>query len=178
MYGMINLAVEQMITENYGDTVWQQVKTKAEVKETHFVSMKPYDDKLTYGLIGAASDVLQTPVPELLEKFGEYWILYTAQKGYGELLNLGGNNLPDFLANLNLLHVRVGHMMPGLVPPAFEVTNAADRSLTLIYRSKRQGLSPMIIGLIKGLGKRFETPCEVQLLSGSDENGFAYHITW
>lgn len=178
MYGMINLAIEQMITENYGISVWEQIKTKAGVKETHFVSMQPYDDKLTYGLIGTASEVLQTPMPELLEKFGEYWILYTAQEGYGDLLNLGGNNLPEFLANLNLLHVRVGNMMPGLVPPAFEVTNAAERSLTLIYRSKRQGLSPMIIGLIKGLGKRFGTPCEVQMVPGTDEASFAYQIRW
>jgi len=45
--------------------------------------------------------------------FWEYWILFTAEKGYGEMLNLAGSTLPDFLKNLDMLHGRVNNLMHG-----------------------------------------------------------------
>jgi len=52
---------------------------------------------------------------------------------------------------------------PELRPPSFEVTELDDsRSLLLHYRSTRAGLAPMVIGLLKGLGKRFDESISVR----------------
>ncbi len=34
--------------------------------------------------------------------------------------------------------------------------------MELEYRSKRQGLAPMVVGLLHGLGRRFRTPVAVE----------------
>ena len=63
-----------------------------------------------------------------------------------------------------MLHFRIGNMMPHLVPPTFQVSNVTENSLTLTYISERKGLSPMVLGLIKGLGKILGSPCEIKEL--------------
>ena len=173
------MAVEQLIVENYGTDKWLEIKKKAGIAEEQFLNMQPYDDKITYAMVGAAAEVLNLDAAEVLGKFGEYWILHTARQGYGNLLNMGGNNLPDFLKNLNMLHFRVGALMPDLVPPSFEVLEVTSNSLLLVYTTKRTGLVPFVIGLIKGLGIRFNTPCEVLYLSDSSAE-FTHHfkVSW
>ena len=179
MYGMVNMAVEQLIVENYGKEKWLEIKKKAGIAEEQFVNMQSYDDKITYAMVGAASEVLKLEAAEVLEKFGEYWILHTAKEGYGNLLDMGGNNLPDFLKNLNMLHFKVGSLMPNLVPPSFDVLEETSNSLLLVYVTKRKGLVPMVIGLLKGLGIRFNTPCDVLYLSDSSaEFEHYFKVSW
>lgn len=180
MYGMINLAVEQLICENHGIEIWNQVKKKAEVDLSHFVNMESYDDSITYRLVGAASEILQVSTDRLLEEFGEYFITYTAKAGYGQMLNLGGKTFPEYLSNLNMLHFRIGNMMPHLVPPTFQVSNITDNSLTLTYISEREGLSPMVLGLIKGLGKILGSPCEIQMLGKNTtlDKAIDFNVQW
>jgi hypothetical protein len=178
MYGMVNIAIEQLITETYGTEVWEKVKTEANVSEKKFINMQPYDDKITYQLVQAASEILSVDANLLLERFGEYWILYTAKEGYGDMLKLGGKNLPEFLKNLNMLHFRLGNMMPELVPPSFEVRDVEEKKLTLIYKSKREGFIPMVIGLVKGLGIMFNTPCQVTLADNKILQEKTFIVSW
>lgn len=180
MYGMVNLAVEQLVCDNYGTETWYQIKKKAGVTVSHFVNMESYDDSITYNLVGAAAEILDTPVDKLLEAFGEYFILYTAKEGYGEMLKLGGKTFPEYLSNLNMLHFRIGNMMPHLVPPTFQVSNVTDNSLTLTYISEREGLSPMVLGLIKGLGKMLGSPCEIHLIGKNStlDKAIDFNVQW
>ena len=46
--------------------------------------------------------------------------------------------------------------MPDLEPPSFDVETISECELRLYYSSKREGLNPMVLGLVKGLGKRFD----------------------
>ncbi len=111
-----------------------------------------------------------------METFGEYWVLYTAEKGYGDMLDMAGTSLAEFLPNLDMLHVRVGNLMPELNPPSFQCTDVTSNSLVLHYTSSRAGLAPMVLGLIRGLGKRFNTPATVTVLEsksqGADHDSF------
>ena len=144
------------------------------------MTLKPYADELTFQLVAAASEILNIPADALLEAFGEYWILYTAERGYGEMLNLAGDTLPSFLKNLNMLHGRVSNLMPELAPPQFECVNEQENSIDLIYRSHRNGMVPMLLGLIKGLGKRFGKEVVIQQVENniSDKTAVIFHLTW
>jgi hypothetical protein len=62
------------------------------------------------------------------------------------------------------MHARVGATMPQLVPPGFEREAIDDDSSILHYRSARAGLAPMVLGLLRGLAKRFEVQIEVDHL--------------
>ena len=180
MYGIVNRAIEELIVEKFGEEKWEEVKDKAGLKSEGFMTLKPYADELTFQLVAAASEILSIPSDTLLEAFGEYWILYTAERGYGEMLNLAGDSLPTFLKNLNMLHGRVSNLMPELAPPQFECINEQENSIDLIYRSHRIGMVPMLMGLIKGLGKRFGKEVVIQQAENnkSESSAVIFHLIW
>ena len=80
MYGMVNRAIEEMVVKNHGEKIWEDIKQKAGVDVEVFVSSEGYSDDVTYGLVGAASEVLQIPAEQILEAFGVYWVMETAQQ--------------------------------------------------------------------------------------------------
>jgi len=164
MYGLINRAIEQMVTEAHGEPGWQRICARAQADPDGFVAMRAYPDELTYRLVGAASDEMKQPAADVLEAFGQHWILYTAEEGYAELLRAAGNDLRQFLGNLNDLHGRVETIFPQMRLPAFRVEDIGPDSYHLYYGSEREGLAPMVIGLVKGLAQRFGQTVEVELL--------------
>jgi hypothetical protein len=124
MYGLVNKAIEDLVTTEHGSEVWDTIRREAEVDIEGFVGMTPYDDAITYRLVAAAGRVLGVPGPELLRAFGRYWIQFTARQGYGQLLDMAGRDLPSFLNQLDAMHIRVGMTTASCVRPA----SAARRS--------------------------------------------------
>jgi Haem-NO-binding len=179
MYGLVNKAIEQMVCTHFGQETWEQIRQKAEVDVELFLSMEGYPDDITHRLVRAASEVLDLSAQEIMHAFGEYWVTYTSEEGYGEMMSMSGSSLPEFLENLDDLHARVGVIFPKLQPPSFECletnhpTAADEEALQLHYYSEREGLAPMVVGLVKGLGKRFDT--EVDVTQTSNRNDGADH---
>lgn len=164
MYGLVNRAIEGLVRQQFGDDAWAKICVRAEIERPSFVAMETYDDAITYGLVAAASEELGLEPSEVLEAFGEFWTSYTIEEGYGDLLSMMGNTLDEFLDNLDTMHARIGGTMPELVPPSFEREPQEDGSSILHYRSPREGLAPMVIGLVKGLAKRYGVKIDVQHL--------------
>lgn len=161
MYGLVNQAIEDLVRANHGDSTWEAIKRKVGLDLEAFVAMESYPDEVTYGLVAAASEVLGTPADRLLEAFGTHWTLFTAQRGYGDLLKRCGSSFREFMTNLHELHTRVALTFPHLTPPSFWCTDVTDHSLRLHYQSKRAGLAPMVVGLVRGLGTMFDTRVEI-----------------
>ncbi|AFY51058.1 heme NO binding protein [Nostoc sp. PCC 7524] len=161
MYGLVNKAIKDMVCSRFGEEIWQEIKQKAEIDVDVFISMEGYPDDITHRLVKAASMVLKLSPSEIMQAFGQFWVKYTSEEGYGEMMDMSGDNLPEFLENLDNLHARVGISFPQLQPPSFECSDMEEDSLTLQYRSSREGLAPMVIGLVKGLGIRFETEVDI-----------------
>lgn len=155
MYGLVNRAVEELVCTQFGEATWEAIRAEAGIDIEVFVSMEQYADDVTYKLVNAASKILGVSAETVLITFGEYWTLYTAREGYGELLKMSGNTLPDFLRNLDNMHARVGLLYPELQPPSFECTEVNDRGMVLHYRSHRQRMAPLVVGLLQGLSKMF-----------------------
>jgi hypothetical protein len=170
MYGLVNKAIKDLIVNNHGEDKWREICRLSGHSEEDFIGMNPYPDQLTYDLVGNASKVLGASPEAILEAFGEYWILYTAEEGYGELMELSGDTFPDFLSNLDMLHYRINNIMPELTAPQFTVRDVNNNNLLLEYRSKRAGLSPMLVGLIKGLGKRFGLTTQITQIQAKDDS--------
>jgi hypothetical protein len=166
MYGLINKAIHDLVVTKFGEAKWTEICRKAGITDASFVSMVKYPDDVSYKLVGAASEVLNLPAEQVLEAFGEYWTVYSAREGFGHLLDFAGSNLVDFLRNLDNRHTRVALTFPELEPPSFKVTDVTDKSLRLHYYSKRPGLAPVAMGMVKGLGKRFNTPASIRLDKG------------
>lgn len=171
MYGLINKAVEELVTAEFGIEKWREIAKIANADHS-FVSMNSYPDQLTFDLVAAASEVLETPADKILELFGEHWIQYTVDEGYGEIMSLYGDSVIEFLDNMDALHAQIRLTFPELKPPSISCETDSDGQLIVVYQSERVGLAPMLVGLVKGLGKRFSTPVHVQYLpSGNDNQG-------
>lgn len=169
MYGLINKAIEGLVRSRFGDGTWHRIRERVGLPDEPFLSMDQYDDRVTYDLVAAASAELGAPPEAILEQFGLYWIRYTADAGYGELMRSAGRTLPEFLANLDQMHTRVQLSFPHLRPPSFTVRDETPSSLTLHYYSERPGLAPLVIGLLKGLGERFGLRLEVEVRRSEGE---------
>ncbi len=156
MYGLVNKAIQDLVCEKFGEDKWLQIKKMSNFEDDFFIGLQSYPDALTYELVKNASKVLGADGSVIMETFGEYWILYTAKEGYGEMLDLAGDTLSEFLNNLDMLHNRVNNIMPDLVAPQFSTRNETSNSIELEYRSKREGMTPMVVGLLRGLGVRFK----------------------
>lgn len=165
MYGLVNKALQELVTTERGADTWTQVLQKAGVDIEVFVTHDAYPDDITYKMVGAASEILGRPASELLEAFGRHWVLQTAERHYGALMASGGRALGDFLRNLPNFHTRVNLMFPHLRPPVFRCDDVSPTSVRLTYISTRQGLTPFMEGLLHGLAERFKTPVTVQLVA-------------
>jgi hypothetical protein len=170
VYGLVNTAVRDLIISAHGQETWERVRSKAGVTSSSFVSMDRYDDSVTYDLVGAASEVLDTPADELLTAFGQYWTRFTAEKGYGEMLDFAGADFATFLSNLDDMHARVAMSFPELDPPSFELEQAQDGRLLLHYYSDRPALAPMVEGLLQGLAERFDETIDIEHVAPLDDD--------
>lgn len=172
MYGLVNKAVEDLVCSRHGEDAWAEILARAEVTVAGFVSMEPYPDEVTYRLVGAASEVLGEPTPAVLEALGEHFIRYTAPAAYGELMATFGANMREFLGNLDAMHARVGLCYPKLRPPSFVVRDVAPGVVELEYHSTREHLAPMVVGLLRGLGRSFGVEARVEHVHGRERGGF------
>lgn len=162
MYGLINSALKSMINEQFSADTWEKILAVSNVPVESFMTMHSYDDQITYDLVGAASETLGMPTDKCLELFGEYWVLESAPRAYGSLLDACGDNFIEFMSNLNKLHDRITTTFLDYKPPEFCCEEREDHH-TVIYRSPREGLIPFVVGLLKGLATRFN--CELSILS-------------
>ncbi|NBQ15272.1 MAG: hypothetical protein EBU31_11880 [Proteobacteria bacterium] len=150
MYGMVNQAIEAMVTEKFGRADWEKVKEIAGVDEPAFVTMKQYPDSITYALAGAVSTHSGMPLSDVLRAFGGYWIQYAKGGPWGKLMMSSGTlSFPD------------------LRPPAFAVKRNGD-TVVVEYRSDRPGLAPFVMGLIEGIGTLFDESVTATQVASKD----------
>lgn len=158
MYGLVNQAVADLATKLGGDDLWDRIRADAGLTGATFAAMDGYDDELTTRLVAAASGALGLDEDDVLRAFGRHWVLFTGREGYGALLAAMGRTLPELLGNLDAMHARIAFTMPELRPPSFDCRVLAPGRLELRYRSRREGLLPMVEGLLAGLGEMLGDP--------------------
>lgn len=168
VYGLVNRAIEDLVCKRYGDEAWRRIRARAKVAGGPFVAMETYPDAVTYALVGAASEELGIPPDSVLEAFGEFWMTYTAEEGYGALLCMMGRTFEEFMDNLDAMHARIAATMPSLVPPSFSREVTSEGHTVLRYESERPGLAPMVMGLLKGLGTRFGLHLDIAQLADAE----------
>lgn len=181
MYGMVNQGIRAYIVENAGEDVWQDIVAEAGLDTSEFETMLAYDDSITYKLVGATSQVLGIAANRVLEAFGEYWIDFSASTAIGKLIAFNGETFVEQLDGLNEMHAKIKVSMPHLNPPSFEVEEQLDGAFRIHYRSDRDGLQPMVIGLLKGLAQASGETVTIELhesrMDGADHDVFLVRMT-
>jgi hypothetical protein len=167
MYGMVNQAVKSLVVEQHGDDTWAAIRDQAGAPDT-FAVMQPYEDDITYNLVGAASSVLGEPAEAVLFAFGEYWVRNIAVVHYETLMSSTGTNFVDFVRNLDHMHQRIRVTFPDYRPPSFRVIQVDDHTIQVDYYSERDGLLPFVEGLFTGLGAHFGVSVELERVPDDD----------
>lgn len=180
MYGLVNKAIQDLITTNFGEEKWMKIKEKSKIDIDYFISTEPYDDSVTYQLAIAAAEELNISVDEVLYSFGEWWVLKTSLQKYGGLMKAGGSTVKEFLTNLPSFHDRIMLIYPKLTPPEFKIEEEGENCLIVHYFSKREGLVAFMKGLLSGIGKMYETPVEIEHVFGksSGKEHEAFKVSW
>lgn len=154
MYGIINQSIQELVIKEYGEETWLRILNKSGVDVAEFQNHEIYDDSYTYKLAGATAEILETKLENVLKLFGEFWIIEISQKKYPNLMASGGKELKDFMLNLPNFHNRVFLTYPELIAPEFKVYEDND-TILVEYHSKRDGLAPMMEGMLIGILKCF-----------------------
>jgi hypothetical protein len=163
MYGLIHRGLESMVTSQYGADIWEKILTNSDAGSDSFLTMRSYPDQITLSLISSASRELELSASECLEAFGEYWLLEFAPGNYNTLLESTGREPIEFLKNLDDLHDHISSAFTEFSPPSFVVDDVTEEIFFLHYRSSRKGLESFVVGLLKGLKKRFEVDIGIEV---------------
>jgi hypothetical protein len=160
MLGMINHAIEEMVTERLGAAAWERVKAAAGFADPIFVVMKPYPDELTFALVGAIAAETGMSVAEVLRDFGRFWVIYSDRQPWGKVMRSMGPDLRTLLLALDAMHARIEISFPGVTMPHFRVEEHGS-TLRVHYFSPRAGLAPVVLGALEGLGAFYKEPVSV-----------------
>ena len=144
-----------MVLEKFSREQWQRVLELSGLPANTFMSTRSYDDAVTLSLVGAVSEVLELPVDDCLDTFGQFWLAEFAPQSYEMLLSATGGSLFEFLENLDSLHDRISSTFVEYGSPTFKLEMLAENRAKVFYCSGRSGLVPFVVGLIKGMQVRF-----------------------
>ena len=161
MLGMVNHALQEMVTERHGAAAWDVIRADAGVEDRIFVVMKQYPDEVTYRLAGAVAKVLGVPVPDALRAFGHFWIVYAERQPWGKVMHSMGKSVRELLPALNALHARIALAFPGVDMPQFRTEDDAGGGLRVHYFSSRPGLGSFVQGALEGIGAMYGEAIEV-----------------
>jgi hypothetical protein len=180
MYGIVNKAIQDLVTREFGAPSWEKIKQRSGIDVDFFISNQPYDDAITYSLAKAVSEETGLTLSEVLIAFAEFWVLNTGKEKYGSLMEAGCSSLREFLINLPNFHSRIMLIYPNLKPPEFRISNITENSLRVHYFSERTGLQDFVRGLLQGLGKLYNLPVVIELLQTRDDGSDheIFKISW
>ena len=132
MYGLVNKAVESLVLSKLGQDTWDISCEKANISGP-IISMKSYDDQVTYDLVGACVEVLEMPVEDVLHTFGEYWVLDVAVVNYSSLMDAHGMGFVEFVKNLDQMHSRIQMIFDNLNPPSSQCQELEAETIKISY---------------------------------------------
>lgn len=155
MYGMIHRGIRQMVIDDLGEEEWALIEREVGIGPAELISLNLYEDELTLRILSAAATRMGCGMEQCLGLFGRYWVRFAERGSYGAIMDFAGNDLAGFISSLDRIHQAVLTIMPEARVPSFSVTSEEPGRLTVLYRSEREGLEPLVAGLLEGILDRF-----------------------
>ncbi|CAI5448932.1 unnamed protein product [Caenorhabditis angaria] len=183
MIGWTHLCVTTLIRRKYGEEVLAEILRKAGFAEDNTFEIGTYyDDTETMRIFRVAATVLGLSVDDMWEMYGEFLITYACETGWQKMLFAMANNLQEFLDNLNSMHYFIDQIAfkSEMKGPTFQCEPFGESGLKLHYFSFRQGLFPIVKGLVRKTARiLFEMDVKVQVLERNQErrkSGMVEHV--
>jgi len=161
MYGLIHLAIKDLVVSHAGEKAWSLACADAGCEDS-FVMWANSSDDITYALLQSGSRRLQVSPAIAARDLGRRFVGFLARQGFEGLLETLGTSLLEALRRLDTMHGQAQLIFPELQTPSFKCEAATDSSFTLHYYTRRQAdLLDLVIGLVEGLAERYATQIQV-----------------
>uniref|UniRef100_A0A7E4V362 guanylate cyclase n=1 Tax=Panagrellus redivivus TaxID=6233 RepID=A0A7E4V362_PANRE len=123
--------------------------------EFEYESRTNYEDAEIVKIIHALATKLGITSDACFELFGEWVVEYAFENGWDNFLTCMADSLHEFLNNLNSMHFFIDRIAfaTEMRGPVFKCESLTDGTLRLHYYSSRQGLYPMVNGLVKAAAR-------------------------
>jgi len=159
--------LSEMVKVKFGEDKWNKILELSDMDTDdkylqHMNGLDIHDNK-AFELINNTCVVLNVSREEAADAFGEYWVCVYAPRVY-KMYYGRYNNAKDFLMGMDFIHAEVTKNVENANPPRFEIEELEKNKIRLNYISKRNMLD-FCIGLVKGIGKQFNTKLEVIKIS-------------
>mmetsp|Transcript_112624 Transcript_112624/g.357932 ORF Transcript_112624/g.357932 Transcript_112624/m.357932 type:complete len:637 (-) Transcript_112624:183-2093(-) len=189
MYGHIHVIWKDMVLTMDGPEAWAQILLEAGIwDEAEVLDTVTQRDDLTFALFEGTCKVLAMPMDDALRAFGRHFVSFTLRSGNGAFLRSQGVTLPAFLENVNATHNYFERDHPNAKFPFVESKyDPVEDTVHLTYFSVRQGVSPLLLGVIEEVGARLyglnvyfvPTAVPADLADAAAANrAAAWHVSW
>jgi hypothetical protein len=161
-----------MMASKLGASAWTELERKLGLGAADYITARVYDDEQTIAMCAAGAEALGQELPDFFFEFGAYWVQFAVSGPYRGIMQSTGATLPEFLANLDRMHNTIRAAMPQAQTPLFALLDHSGDSLLVEYRSPREGLEPLVSGLLTGLLDYFGETGTVTRLDGDKSRIF------
>jgi hypothetical protein len=151
MHGLINKAIERFVRDTCGDPDWERIVATAGLEHSEFEAMLRYEAAVTVQVLAAASDILNRPLPDMLEDIGTYLVSNPNVEALRRLLRFGGADFVEFLHSLDDLPDRARMAVSDLELPDIELREHAVDRFSLICRSEQPGFGHVLVGVLRAM---------------------------
>lgn len=159
MKGVVFNVLEDMVVEQYGMPVWNDILTEQAVAGI-YTAGESYPDEELLGLVGCISEKTGMEITALVAAFGERLFLGLAQR-YPIFLE-AENTLKGFLKSVHdVIHMEVRKLYENPNLPEFSYQELNDGALLMRYQSPRK-LCILAEGLIRGAAQHYRTNIEIE----------------
>ena len=160
MKGTIVKCLEELVITQFGKDKWEKSLSDVGLNtSTVFWPRADIDDGQVLKLVGAVCSNLDISLSQAADAFGDYWVNVYSQRMY-PLYYERNATARDLLLDMNAVHTEMTRSLQNARPPRFEYEWEDDKTLVMCYKSHR-GLLDFVVGLVKGVGKRYEEPLQV-----------------
>jgi hypothetical protein len=162
--GVIAMCLKDLVVNKFGKDKWTEcLKNLGEAQDISILATSDMHDEVVMKMIEATCKTLGISLQQAADAFGEYWVCNFSQKIYGAFYRKYGN-AKEFLLAMDKVHVDMTKSLKDSTPPRFDYEWKDNRTLIMIYRSKRN-LIDFAVGLAKGVGKFYKEDIKVSKLS-------------
>jgi hypothetical protein len=159
MKGIIFNLLEEVVTQKYGEKVWDDLLQASGV-DGAFTSLGNYPDEDLSKLVGAASQALDLPANAIVRWFGTEALPILAGK-YPDFFSRHDSTRTFVLTLNGIIHPEVRKLYPGADTPDFEFDASSPDVLVMLYRSKRR-LCALAEGLTEGAATHFGETARIE----------------
>ncbi len=157
MKGIVFTTFNDMIEQKIGIEMWEdlleQVKSES---QGIYTAVEDFPDEELLEMVSLLSEKTGTPLPDLIQAFGQYLFHTLAMKH--SIFVEAEKDLFDFLKSIEgVIHKEVMKLYPDPKLPTIDWKQENEKELTLLYKSPRK-LCHLADGLIRGAAEQYETP--------------------